>query len=129
MGVRGWFPVPLLWVRRSLAARLGGGVGLRCGRRDPESLLEGDVVDCWRVERIERGRLLRLRAEMRVPGRAWLELEVTPSGTGAHYRQRAVFLPSGLSGRLYWWSLVPAHQVIFDVMASRIVAAAEAARS
>lgn len=128
-GERGWYSVPLLWSLRGLADRLVGGVGLRRGRRDPEALREGDVVDWWRVERIERGRLLRLRAEMRVPGRAWLELEVAPHGSGAHYRQRAVFLPSGLGGRLYWWSLVPAHQVIFDVMASRIVAAAEAARS
>ncbi|MFA4841521.1 MAG: DUF2867 domain-containing protein, partial [Agrococcus sp.] len=81
-------------------------------------------------ERIERGRMLRLRAEMKVPGRAWIEFTVEPveleSGArGSHYRQRAIFLPSGLTGRLYWWSLVPAHQVIFEVMASRIVAVAE----
>ena len=74
--------------------------------------------------------MLRLRAEMKVPGRAWIEFSVEPeqldSGEqGSHYRQRAIFLPSGLSGRLYWWSLVPAHQVIFEVMASRIVAVAK----
>ncbi|MCR8670830.1 SDR family oxidoreductase [Agrococcus sp. HG114] len=127
-GERGWYSVPLLWSVRGLADRVAGGVGLRRGRRDPDRLREGDVVDWWRVERIDRGRLLRLRAEMRVPGRAWIEFEVTTRGTGAHYRQRAVFLPSGLSGRLYWWALVPAHLVIFDVMANRIVAAAEGGR-
>ena len=132
-GDRGWYSVPLLWSIRGLADRLVGGVGLRRGRRDPERLREGDVVDFWRVERIERGRLLRLRAEMKVPGRAWIEFTVEPSqgaGAGAggsRYRQRAIFLPSGLSGRLYWWSLVPAHAVIFEAMASRIVAAAEEA--
>ena len=93
-------------------------------------LRAGDVVDFWRVERIDHGRLLRLRAEMRVPGRAWIEFTVEPAqlesgGSGARYRQRAIFLPSGLGGRLYWWSLVPAHHVIFEVMANRIVAAAE----
>lgn len=131
-GDRGWYSVPLLWSLRGLADRVVGGVGLRRGRRDPDRLREGDTVDWWRVERIDRGRMLRLRAEMRVPGRAWIEFEVEPvqleSGEpGSHYRQRAIFLPSGLSGRLYWWSLVPAHQVIFEVMASRIVGAAERA--
>ena len=73
---------------------------------------------------MDRARLLRLRAEMRVPGRAWLELVVTPSGAGTHCRQRAVFLPSGLTGRLYRWALVPAHHVIFEATASRIVGVA-----
>lgn len=130
-GDRGWYSVPLLWSLRGLADRVVGGVGLRRGRRDPDRLREGDTVDWWRVERIDRGRMLRLRAEMKVPGRAWIEFSVEPvqldSGEwGSHYRQRAIFLPSGLSGRLYWWSLVPAHQVIFEVMASRIVAGATA---
>ncbi|MCH1881725.1 SDR family oxidoreductase [Agrococcus sp. ARC_14] len=125
-GDRGWYSVPLLWSLRGLGDRLVGGVGLRRGRRDPDHLREGDVVDFWRVERIERGRMLRLRAEMKVPGRAWIEFAVDPATDGgASYRQRAVFLPSGLAGRLYWWSLVPAHHVIFEMMASRIVAVAE----
>ncbi|HET8867715.1 MAG TPA: SDR family oxidoreductase [Agrococcus sp.] len=151
-GDRGWYSVPLLWSIRGLADRLVGGVGLRRGRRDPDRLREGDVVDFWRVERIEHGRLLRLRAEMRLPGRAWLELAVEPlaapgaaardageaaqaaatagpaPAARARYRQRAVFLPRGLSGRLYWWALVPAHHLIFDAMASRIVATAEGAQ-
>lgn len=134
-GEHGWYSVPLLWSLRGIADRLVGGVGLRRGRRDPAVLREGDTVDWWRVERIERGSLLRLRAEMKVPGRAWIEFQVEPiehggtAGGGTErtrYRQRAIFLPSGLSGRLYWWSLVPAHHVIFDAMAARIVAAAEA---
>jgi uncharacterized protein YbjT (DUF2867 family) len=127
-GERGWYSVPLLWSIRGLADRLVGGVGLRRGRRDASTLREGDTVDWWRVERIERGRMLRLRAEMKVPGRAWIEFTVEPASDqpgGAQYRQRAVFLPSGLAGRLYWWSLVPAHHVIFEMMASRIVAVAE----
>lgn len=135
-GERGWYSLPLLWSIRGLADRLVGGVGLRRGRRDAARLREGDTVDWWRVERIERGRMLRLRAEMRVPGRAWIEFTVEPAAVhagdrsgaeasaGTRYRQRAIFLPSGLAGRLYWWSLVPAHHIIFDRMASRIVAAA-----
>jgi uncharacterized protein YbjT (DUF2867 family) len=132
-GDRGWYSVPLLWSLRGLADRIVGGVGLRRGRRDPVRLREGDVVDWWRVERLERGRMLRLRAEMKVPGRAWIEFRVDsdPDGDtdGTRYLQRAIFLPSGLSGRLYWWSLVPAHGVIFEAMASRIVAAAEEAET
>lgn len=124
-GDRGWYSMPLLWSIRGLADRVFGGVGLRRGRRDAKVLRVGDVVDWWRVEEIERGALLRLRAEMRVPGRAWLELSVERDGDGSRYRQRAVFLPKGLAGRLYWLSLVPAHAVIFTTMAYRIAAAAE----
>ncbi|GEK80026.1 SDR family oxidoreductase [Agrococcus baldri] len=127
-GERGWYSVPLLWSIRGIADRLVGGVGLRRGRRDPRRLRVGDTVDWWRVERVERGRMLRLRAEMKVPGRAWIEFAVEPAidaSNGSRYRQRAIFLPSGLAGRLYWWSLVPAHHVIFEMMASRIVAVAE----
>ena len=101
--------------------KIVGGVGLRRGRRDPERLHTGDVLDFWRVERIDRGRFLRLRAEMRVPGRAWLELGVEPTDDGgALYRQRAVFFPRGLGGRLYWFSILPFHGVIFSGMANRI---------
>jgi hypothetical protein len=87
----------------------------------------GDAVDFWRVEAIDRGRFLRLRAEMRLPGRAWLELGAadSPDG-GSRYRQRAVYFPKGLSGRLYWWVIAPFHDVIFSGMANRITAEAEA---
>jgi len=89
----------------------------------------GDAVDFWRVEAIDRGSFLRLRAEMRLPGRAWLELgaAVDPDG-GSRYRQRAVYFPKGLSGRLYWWAIAPFHDMIFAGMANRITAEAEAAR-
>ncbi|WP_084003742.1 SDR family oxidoreductase [Agromyces aureus] len=127
-GENGWYSFPLAWALRGWIDKLTGGVGLRRGRLDPETLHVGDAVDFWRVEAIERGAFLRLRAEMRVPGRAWLELsaEPLPSGGGARYRQRAVFFPKGLAGRLYWWGILPFHGVIFSGMANRITAEAEA---
>jgi hypothetical protein len=87
-----------------------------------------DALDFWRVEHIERGSSLRLRAEMKLPGEAWLELSSTPrEGGGSDYRQRAIFFPSGLAGRLYWFSILPFHGVIFTSMATRITAKALAA--
>ena len=126
-GENGWYSFPLAWAVRGWIDKLFGGVGLRRGRRDPDTLHVGDAVDFWRVEAIDRGSFLRLRAEMRVPGRAWLEMAAEPDGTGSRYRQRAVFFPKGLAGRLYWWSIVPIHGVIFAGMANRITAEAEAA--
>ncbi|MGH3705826.1 MAG: SDR family oxidoreductase [Agromyces sp.] len=126
-GENGWYSFPLAWAARGWVDKLTGGVGLRRGRRDPETLHVGDAVDFWRVEAIDRGSFLRLRAEMRVPGRAWLELAVRPSEDGAEYRQRAIFFPKGLSGRLYWWAILPFHGIIFAGMANRITAEAEAA--
>jgi hypothetical protein len=94
---------------------------------NPDTLNTGDALDFWRVEKIERGHLLRLRAEMRVPGRAWLEMRAEADDAGGStYRQRAIFFPRGLGGRLYWWSIVPFHGVIFSGMANRITATAEA---
>lgn len=127
-GENGWYSFPLAWAARGWIDKLTGGVGLRRGRRDPETLHVGDAVDFWRVEAIDRGSFLRLRAEMRVPGRAWLELAVRPSEGGAEYRQRAIFFPKGLSGRLYWWAILPFHGIIFAGMANRITAEAEAMR-
>jgi hypothetical protein len=106
--------------------KLVGGVGLRRGRRDADELLTGEALDFWRVEELVRGERLRLRAEMKVPGRAWLELSVEPDGTGSTYRQRAVFFPRGLSGRLYWLAVLPFHNFIFKPMARNIAKAAEA---
>ena len=125
-GENGWYSFPLLWAVRGWMDKLVGGVGLRRGRRDPDDLHVGDAVDFWRVEAIDRGSFLRLRAEMRVPGRAWLELATRDDGGGSVYRQRAVFFPKGLSGRLYWLSIVPFHGLIFSGMANRITAEAEA---
>ncbi|MER5640177.1 SDR family oxidoreductase [Kitasatospora sp. NPDC002227] len=120
-GDNGWYSLPLAWAVRGLLDRLVGGVGLRRGRRDPHRLRVGDALDFWRVEEIEPGRLLRLRAEMRLPGLAWLELTVTPTPEGrTHYRQRALFHPHGLAGHAYWWSVAPFHSVVFNAMADRI---------
>jgi hypothetical protein len=106
--------------------RLVGGVGLRRGRRSQTTLRVGDALDWWRVEKIEHGSLLRLRAEMKVPGGAWLEMTVAPGDDGgSHYRQRAVFFPQGLGGRLYWFAILPFHGVIFSGMLKCITATAE----
>jgi uncharacterized protein YbjT (DUF2867 family) len=126
-GENGWYSFPLAWALRGWMDKIVGGVGLRRGRLHPDRLYTGDALDFWRVERIERGSLLRLRAEMRVPGRAWLEMEATPDADGSIYRQRAVFFPRGLGGRLYWWSILPFHGIIFNGMANRITAAAVSA--
>lgn len=123
-GERGWYSFPLAWAIRGWLDKLVGGVGLRRGRRDPERLQQGEAVDFWRVEEIDRGSFLRLRAEMKLPGLAWLEMtvEALPTG-GSRYRQRAVFFPRGLSGRLYWYSILPFHGIIFNGMANRIASA------
>ncbi|KQM58308.1 SDR family oxidoreductase [Agreia sp. Leaf210] len=128
-GENGWYSFPLAWAARGWMDKLVGGVGLRRGRRSATELHNGDALDFWRVESIERGSLLRLRAEMKVPGLAWLEMRATPAkdGAGSIYDQRAVFFPRGLGGRLYWFSILPFHGVIFTGMANRITAAAEKA--
>ena len=125
-GENGWYSFPLAWSVRGWIDKLAGGVGLRRGRRDPRGLQLGEALDWWRVESLEPGRLLRLRAEMRVPGRGWLEMSVSPRGSGSLYFQRAVFVPRGLAGRLYWAAVLPFHGVVFKGMAERITAAAEA---
>ena len=124
-GDNGWYSFPLAWAVRGWIDKLVGGVGLRRGRRHPHRLQLGEALDWWRVEALEPGRLLRLRAEMRVPGRAWLEMAVEPNMNGSTYAQRAIFVPHGLAGRLYWLAVVPFHGVIFRGMASRIAASAE----
>ncbi|WP_298744831.1 SDR family oxidoreductase [uncultured Microbacterium sp.] len=125
-GENGWYSAPLLWAVRGWMDRLVGGVGLARGRRSRTTVSVGDVIDFWRVEVVDPGRLLRLRAEMKVPGLAWLDLECEPDGAGARYRQRAVFFPTGLAGRLYWLAVLPFHGFIFRGMAERITATAEA---
>ena len=126
-GERGWYSNPLLWAIRGWADKLVGGVGLRRGRRHRDRLVVGDAVDFWRVEAIEPGSLLRLRAEMKVPGLAWLEMRVAPDGDGSRYDQRAIFFPLGLAGRLYWLAVLPFHGFIFAGMVNSITAAAVAA--
>ncbi|MFI7382751.1 SDR family oxidoreductase [Streptomyces sp. NPDC049813] len=125
-GEHGWYSFPLAWAVRGWLDRLVGGVGLRRGRRDAARLRVGDSLDFWRVEEIEPGRLLRLRAEMRLPGLAWLELSVEEVADGrSRYRQRALFHPHGLAGQAYWWSVAPFHSVVFGGMARNIAATAE----
>lgn len=123
-GENGWYSSPLLWAVRGWIDRLVGGIGLARGRRSRERLAVGDALDFWRVEALEPGRMLRLRAEMKVPGLAWLELRASPDGDGSRYDQRAVFFPRGLAGRVYWFAVLPFHGFIFAGMASRITAAA-----
>lgn len=123
-GENGWYSTPLLWALRGWGDRAFGGVGLRRGRRSRSEPRVGDAIDFWRVEACEPGRLLRLRAEMRLPGLAWLDLACEP-GPRTRYRQRAVFFPRGLSGRLYWLAVLPFHGLVFSGMARRIVAIAE----
>ncbi|MFF0041153.1 SDR family oxidoreductase [Streptomyces mirabilis] len=127
-GENGWYSFPSAWALRGRLDRLVGGVGLRRGRRDAARLRVGDSLDFWRVEEIEPGRLLRLRAEMRLPGLAWLEMYAEAGAeSGSRYRQRALFHPHGLLGHAYWWSISPFHAVVFGGMARNIAkAAAEA---
>jgi uncharacterized protein YbjT (DUF2867 family) len=124
-GENGWYSFPLAWAARGLLDRMAGGVGLRRGRRDATRLRVGDSLDFWRVEEIEPGRLLRLRAEMRLPGLAWLEMYADRDDAGrTRYRQRALFHPRGLLGHAYWWAISPFHAAVFGGMARNIARAA-----
>lgn len=124
-GDRGWFVTPLLWSVRGWIDKLIGGVGMRRGRRHPDDLWVGDAVDFWRVEAVQPNALVRLRAEMKLPGEAWLQWKIEPDGDGAVLDQRAIFYPRGLLGRLYWYLLVPFHSLIFARMAQLIARDAE----
>lgn len=125
-GARGWYYGGWLWGMRGGLDRLAGGPGLRRGRRSPRDLAPGDALDFWRVEAFEPDHLLRLRAEMRLPGRAWLQFEVDPDPGGSTIRQTAMFDPVGLGGLLYWYALLPAHAFIFRGMLRRIALRASA---
>jgi uncharacterized protein YbjT (DUF2867 family) len=125
----GWYHANLLWRIRGALDLLLGGPGLRRGRRDPERLVPGDTLDFWRVEAIEPDHLLRLSAEMRLPGRAWLQFEVTGEGDRTMLHQTAIFDPVGLVGQLYWYLLWPLHQYVFGGMLRAIARAALAERS
>ena len=119
-GDTGWYFGDRLWRLRGFVDLLVGGVGGRRGRRDPETPAVGSALDFWRVEAYEPGRLLRLRAEMRLPGRAWLQFEVNRDDTGSTIRQTAIFHPTGLLGTVYWYGLFPVHSWIFKGMLTRI---------
>lgn len=124
-GAAGWHFANWLWTVRGWLDLLVGGVGMRRGRRDPDRLQVGDVVDCWRVETLERDRRLRLQAEMRLPGRAWLEFEVQPEANGARLCQTATFDPLGLWGLTYWYAVWPLHQLVFAGMLRGLARSAE----
>jgi uncharacterized protein YbjT (DUF2867 family) len=124
-GERGWYSFPLAWSVRGWMDRFAGGVGLRRGRRDPHHLRVGDALDWWRVEEIVRPELLRLRAEMRVPGLAWLEFRVTDDPAGSLLTQKATFYPRGLAGHAYWYGIAPLHGIVFGGMIRNIAAEAE----
>lgn len=126
-GATGYYAFNWLWQVRGFLDLLVGGVGTRRGRPSPDRLRVGDTLDFWRVEAFEPGRLLRLAAEMRLPGRAWLEFEVTPrvDGAGSTIRQTASFDPVGLAGRLYWYGVWPLHGLVFRGMLRGIARAAE----
>jgi len=127
-GATGWYYGDRLWRLRGFLDLLVGGVGLRRGRRHPVRLQIGETVDFWRVERIEENQRLLLSAEMKLPGRAWLEFEVEAQGSGSVIRQTAIFDPIGLGGLAYWYILYPLHQLIFGKMLERIAAACEGKR-
>ena len=125
-GRHGWYSFRLGWLARGWIDRLTGGPGLVRGRRDPHRLLVGDSLDWWRVEEVDEGALLRLRAEMRLPGLAWLELGVSHvDGSETLLRQRALFHPRGIVGHLYWWAVWPFHGLVFGSMQRNIAKAAE----
>jgi uncharacterized protein YbjT (DUF2867 family) len=120
-GRQGWLAYDPLWRLRGAVDRLVGGVGFRRGRRHPADLRAGDAVDFWRVEAVEAGRLVRLRAEMKVPGRAWLQFEAESLGASrTRLVQTAYFAPKGLFGLIYWYLLYPFHGFIFSRLIRRL---------
>jgi hypothetical protein len=126
-GTTGWYAYDWLWHLRGFVDLLVGGVGVRRGRPSAETLHVGDAVDFWRVETYEPDRVLRLAAEMKLPGRAWLEFEVVPREGGATIRQTALFDPVGLAGLAYWYALYPLHLLIFSGMLRGIARGAQRA--
>jgi uncharacterized protein YbjT (DUF2867 family) len=124
-GSHGWFSPRLLWSMRGAVDKLSGGIGAGRGRRHPIELSVGDPVDLWRVDAIDPPSLLRLRAEMRVPGVAWHEYRVLDDGVATILEQRSLFEPRGLWGRVYWFMLAPMHAVLYPRMVRRIVREAE----
>lgn len=120
-GEHGYYSANLMWEVRGALDRIVGGVGLRRGRRDPEQLRVGDALDFWRVEERIEPDLLRLRAEMRLPGLAWLEWQIEAEPNGSKIVQRATFYPRGLAGQAYWWSVAPFHAFVFKPMLRNLV--------
>lgn len=125
-GKKGWLTFEWAWKLRGILDRMVGGVGFRRGRRHPQNLRVGDALDFWRVEAIKPGQLLRLRAEMKVPGRAWLEFQaIEGDDHQTKLVQTAYFAPKGLLGLLYWYGLYPIHSLIFSSMIEHVARDAE----
>ncbi len=124
-GTKGWHRGEWLWRLRGLFDQLWGGPGLRRGRRHPSDLRVGDFVDFWRVDELERGRFVKLHAEMVLPGEAWLEWSIQATPTGSRIEQRARFKPRGLLGRAYWYAVVPFHSLVFPGLLAGILDDAE----
>ena len=126
-GERGWLVYNWAWRARGILDVLVGGPGLRRGRRDPQDLRPGDALDFWRVEEVDAPRLLRLRAEMKVPGQAWLQFRDTPGGKQKPGSSRPpCSVPRGFGGWLYWYGIYPFHALIFGAMVRAIGRSAEA---
>jgi len=125
-GTFGYYTMNWAWNIRGLIDSMIGGVGRRRGRRHPEQLRLGESLDFWRVVKVEPDRSLHLYAEMKLPGDAWLTYELEESSGSNVLVQKAVFIPRGLLGRIYWWAMLPFHVAIFRRMAKRITHAAEA---
>jgi uncharacterized protein YbjT (DUF2867 family) len=119
-GANGWYACDWLWQLRGWMDRCVGGPGMSRGRREPERLAAGDVLDCWQVEVYQPPRRLRLAAEMRMPGRGWLEFEVVPRDGDVTIHQTAVFDPRGLGGLAYWYAIWPLHELVFSRMLAGI---------
>ncbi len=124
-GTRGWLYMDWAWGIRGWLDKLIGGVGLRRGRRHPDDIRAGEALDFWRVESVEPDHLLRLRAEMKLPGKAWLEFRSEPAeGEKTALTTTAYFAPRGLFGTLYWYAMWPFHKFIFDGLTRRIASRA-----
>ena len=124
-GARGWMYMDWAWALRGWMDKVIGGVGLRRGRRHPDDIRAGEALDFWRVEAVEKDRLMRLQAEMKVPGKAWLEFQSDPQGGGGTlFTVTAYFDAHGLPGFLYWYAMWPFHKFIFDGLARRLASRA-----
>ncbi|HSH00486.1 MAG TPA: DUF2867 domain-containing protein, partial [candidate division Zixibacteria bacterium] len=123
-GKTGWYYANWLWTFRGWLDRLQGGVGMSRGREDADQLQPGDIIDCWRVDLYEPNRHLRLVAEMKLPGRAWLDFEIATDDRGTRIHQTAIFDPHGFLGILYWFVVTPLHKVLFPGMLRGIAKAA-----
>ena len=120
-GESGWYFLDFLWRLRGFIDLLFGGVGMRRGRTHIKLISEGDTIDWWRVETYIPGEQLRLKAEMKLPGRAWLDFELLTENKARYIQQTITFDPLGLLGVIYWYALVPIHWILFKGMLRQII--------